>query len=60
MKLTLIDLSKIFPMKPSEFVISFSVESCDIKLLKNSKNCYVLQKRVVSILSIKDIDHKFQ
>jgi len=39
-------------MKPSEFEISFSVESYDKKkLLKNGQNGYVAEKRIVSKLS---------
>ena len=46
---SLIDLSLIFPMKSSEFEISFSVESFDKKtLLENGRNCYVVKKRGVS------------
>ena len=39
----LIDLNKIFPMKPSKFKISIPV--------KSYQNCYVAEKRIVSKLS---------
>ena len=41
----------MFPMKPSEFKISNSVESYDEKTTENYRNCYVVEKRIVSKLS---------
>ena len=38
-------------MKPSEFKISISVESCDEKTAENYRNGYVAEKRTVSKLS---------
>ena len=42
------DLNLIFPMKLSEFKISFSIESYDEKTAENYRNCYVVEKRIVS------------
>ena len=41
----------MFPMKPSEFKISNSVESFDEKTAENHRYCYVVEKRLVSKLS---------
>ena len=49
-KYILIDLNKIFTMRPSEFKISVSVESIDEKTAENYLN-YVAEKRIVSKLS---------
>ena len=38
-------------MKQPEFIISFTVESCDEKTARNYQNCYVAEKRIVSKLS---------
>ena len=46
-----IDLSKIFPIKPSEFKNSISVKSYDEKTVENYRNCYVAENRIVSKLS---------
>ena len=51
-----IDFSKIFPMEPSEFKNSISVESYDEKTSENHRNCYVGKK--CSFQTIKDIDSK--
>ena len=45
------DLSKIFPMEPSEFKNSISVDSYDEKTGENYQNCYVAETRIVSELS---------
>ena len=52
-----IDLSRIFPIKPSEFKTSISVESYDEKTTENYQNCYVAENS--SFQTIKDIDSKF-
>ena len=44
----LIDLNQIFLMKPSEFKIFISVESCDEKTTENYQNCYVGEKRILN------------
>ena len=44
----LIDLNEMFPMKPSEFKISCSVESYDEKTAGNDRNYYVVEKCIVS------------
>ena len=46
-----IDLSKIFPMEPSELKISFSVKSYYEKTAKNYRNSYVAEKPIVFQLS---------
>ena len=46
----LIDLNKIFLMEPSELQISISVEGYDKKTAENYRNCYVVEKRIVSKL----------
>ena len=43
-----IDLSKIFPMEPSKFKNSISVESYDEKTAENYRNCYVAEKHIFS------------
>ena len=53
----LIDLSKIFPMKLSEFKFSNSVKSYDEKTDENYRNCYVAEK-AHSFQTIKCIDPK--
>ena len=40
-------LNYMFPMKPSEFRISISIESYDEKTAENCRNCYVFEKRIV-------------
>ena len=47
-------------MKPSEFKILISVDSCDDTTAENDRNCYGSEKHIVSKLTIKDIDPKFQ
>ena len=54
--LILIDLTKFFLMKPSEFEISFSVESYNKKIAENGRNSYAVEK--YSLKTIKDIDSK--
>ena len=44
----LIDLSKTFPMKPSELKISISVENYIEKTAENYRNCYILKKSIIS------------
>ena len=44
----LIDLNYIFPIKPSDFRISISVDSYDEKTVENTQICYVAEKCVVS------------
>ena len=51
MKYILIDRNQIFPMKPSEFNISISVDSNDEKTAENYRNSYVAGKCIVSKLS---------
>ena len=46
----LIDLNQIFPMKPSEFKISISVDSYHEQISENFWNSYVAEKRIVSKL----------
>ena len=41
-----IDLSKIFPMEPSEFKNSISVERYDEKTSETDRNRYVAEKRI--------------
>ena len=45
------ELDQIFPMNPSVFKISISVESYveryDEKTAENNRNCYVAEKRIV-------------
>ena len=48
MRSILMDLSKIFPMEPSELKISVSVESYDEKTADNYHNCYVARNLIVS------------
>ena len=50
MGLILIDLEKILLMKPSEFEIPFQSKIMIKKLLKNCRNIYVVEKRIVSKL----------
>ena len=38
-------------MKPSEFEILISVENYDEKTAENYRNCYAVEKRIVSVLS---------
>ena len=47
----LIDLKKIFSLKPLEFKIFILVESYDEKTAENYQNCYVTEKRIFSKLS---------
>ena len=46
-----IDLSKIFPMEPSEFKNFLSVESYDEKTAENDRNCYLAENGIVLKLS---------
>ena len=48
--MVLIDLNQNFPMKPSEFEISLSVESYEKKPDKNCRNGNVVEKRIISKL----------
>ena len=41
----------MFPMEPSDFKIFVSVESYDEKPAENYRNCYVVEKRIISKLS---------
>ena len=41
------DLNQIFPIKPSQFKISLSVESYDKKTFENCQNYHVAEKRIV-------------
>ena len=49
-KLILIDLNQIFPMKPLGFQNVLSVKSYDKKTPENFRNSYVAEKRIVSKL----------
>ena len=40
----MIDLDYIFPMKPSEYKNSISIESYDEKAAENYRNCYFAKK----------------
>ena len=53
----LIDLTWVFPTKPSELKISLSVKSYHEKIAEYYWNCYVAEKR--SFETIKDIDPKY-
>ena len=44
----LIDLNRIFQMKPSEFKIFISVDIYDEKTAENYRNYYVAKKHIVS------------
>ena len=44
------DKSEIFLMIPSEFKISISVKSSEEKIAENYRNCYVVEKLIVSKL----------
>ena len=50
-----IDLNEVFPMKPSKFDISHSVESYDKKTAENRRNFNDAEKRIDK----KDINPKF-
>ena len=50
----MIFLNKIFPINPSIFKISISVESYDNKFSGNYQNYYIAEKRIVSKLLNKD------
>ena len=41
----------IFPMEPSEFKLSISVESCDEETVENYRKYYLAEKRMISTLS---------
>ena len=40
-------MNYIFPMRPSEFKISISVESYDEKTAENYRNCYLAEMLIV-------------
>ena len=54
-----IELNQIFPMKPSEFEISLSVESYAKKTDENCWNGYVAEKKHYSFQTMKEINSKF-
>ena len=47
----LINLNQILTIKPSEIKISILVESYIEKTAENYRNCYVVEKRIISKLS---------
>ena len=55
---TPIEIIQLFPMEPSEFEISLSVESLDKKIAKNCTNDYVVEERI-NFQIIKNIDPKY-
>ena len=57
-RLILINLNKIFPMKPSELEISFSVENYNKKTAESCRNSYVAEKEH-NFLTIKTVYSKF-
>ena len=57
-RLILIEMNQIFPMKQSKFKISISVDNYDEKMLKITKIA-TLPKSSYGFLTIKDIDSKF-